>query len=229
MKIPLFDIDWTILGKNKTRNIHTEAFLYTFEHIYMIKKPVTRELEGKIDNQIILETVMNHRVPRGTAEKKLPLAVETIKDYFAAHQHEGTLDLLPGVRTLLEELQSLKIPVGLLTGNIDVIGWRKLDTAGIKTFFSFGAFGNEAFRRPDLIEIAHKRAEKTTGTKIKRENFVIIGDTPLDIACAKQGGICSIGVATNPKIKKEDLDKAGADLAVNSLSEKEKILQFLSV
>ena len=60
--------------------------------------------------------------------------------------------------------------------------------------------------------------------KIPLQRFVIIGDTPLDIACAKACNIEVIAVATG-HYRHHHLTEA--DLVVESLGEKEKILEFL--
>lgn len=58
------------------------------------------------------------------------------------------------------------------------------------------------------------------------ERFVIIGDSPLDIACARAGNIEVIAVAAGV-YKQHHLSEA--DLVVKSLEEKDKILEFLRI
>src|SRR5258706_4035883 len=102
-----------------------------------------------------------------------------------------------------------------------------LEEANLKSFIDFGAFGNLALTRVDLIKVAQNRYEKLFGKNRPITDFVIIGDTPLDIACARDGGIEVIAVATG-HFSAEELQSAGADLVINSLEEKEKIMEFLS-
>jgi len=63
MKIPLFDIDWTVLDKDPKRNIHHEAFSYAYDKVYGVSNPKEINVEGKIDNQIIMETMVLNGVP----------------------------------------------------------------------------------------------------------------------------------------------------------------------
>lgn len=227
-KIPLFDIDWTLLAKDKKRNIHDEAFYCAFETVYGLKVTQKESVEGWIDNQIILETVIRHGISEKEAKRKLPQTTKVMAEYFLTHRKEGKYLLLPGVKEILISLQKKGILTGLLTGNVEEIAWGKIEEAGIKNFFQFGAFGNEVYKRVDLINLAHQRAEKLMRRKLLLKGLVIVGDTPLDVACAKEGGIESIAIASGPH-PLEELSSAGADLVLKSLKEKDKIINFLKL
>lgn len=225
MKIPLFDIDSTLLeGGNKA---HAGAFDFAFQTVYHIPGKYNDVVsQGKIDNQILLEIAELYGIPQDKTKEKLPEATKAMLTYFLEHQENSHPVVLPGVKKLLQTLQQKNSPVGVLTGNVEGIGWKKLEKAGIKKYIGFGAFGNLAFKRPDLIPIAQQRARDLYKKDFPPYDFVIIGDTPLDIACAKQGEILSIGVATG-LYSFDDLIKAGADLVVKSLEAKDEILAFL--
>lgn len=233
MKIPLFDVDSTLLkGGNKA---HDGAFDYAMKTVYnsnASRKEI--QAEGKIDPQIIIEALGLHNVSTEKAKDKIEEAMDAMLSYFLKHEDEGEYIVLPGVKDLLTTLKQKGAYVGVLTGNVEGIGWRKLEIAGIKRFIGFGAFGNLAFRRPELVPIAEQRARdlykkdfSPFDPDLIGVDFVIIGDTPLDIACAKEAGIQSIGVASG-YYSVEDLKKAGADLVVKSLKEKDKIVKFLT-
>jgi len=228
MKIPLFDIDWTLLDKDPKRNIHHEAFLYAYEKVFNITNPKEINDEGKLDNQVIIEVMQLNGVSREEVRQKLPEAFEAMKKYFFEHINEGTVHALPGVKELLGSLKEKGVYFGLLTGNVEDIGWAKLKQAGIRDFFDFGGFGDKGEKRVDLIHIAKDQAEKILNRRIEVEEFVIIGDTPLDVACAKQGGIECIAVASGP-YSFEDLVSADADLVISDLKEKDRVLKFLEV
>lgn len=78
----------------------------------------------------------------------------------------------------------------------------------------------------DLIPIAKKRLEKILGQSVPLERLIIVGDSPLDIACARVGNIEVIAVGTGD-YKKHHL--AEADLFVESLEQKDKIINFLKL
>jgi len=225
-KIPLFDIDWTLLEGGHT--IHDDAFTHAYETIYQLKGASIHEVEhnGMIDSQILMLIAQRHGVSEKKAKEKVAEALTAMVDYFMKHADKGSYKVMPGVKELLEELRLLNIPLGLLTGNIEEIGWEKVRRAGIKEYFTFGAFGSLAYKRVDLIPIAKKRLEEILKEDIPLERFVIIGDSPLDIACARAGNIEVIAVAAGV-YKNHHL--AEADLVVDSLEEKDKILEFLRI
>ena len=81
------------------------------------------------------------------------------------------LRLLPGIKELLSALQHRSdVKTGLVTGNLEPIGWAKMQALGIKDLFSqpvFGGFGTdvcsgnwqESWRdRAELIKAADRKA-----------------------------------------------------------------------
>lgn len=227
-KIPLFDIDWTLLRGGASNQIHHDAFDFALHTIYNQPTAFQREVtvQGKIDTQILIEVLKVHGIQEEEAKLKMPQALETMADYFREHAGEGSYEPMPGVVKLLTDLKAKGLPLGLLTGNVEAIGWEKLERAGIKDFFSFGAFGSMAFKRVDLIQKAKERVDKILGGDIPIHSFVIIGDSPLDIACARDGNISVIAVGAG-EYKSHEL--AHADLTLESLEEEDKIFKFLNL
>lgn len=226
-KIPLFDIDWTLLKGGEVGNkIHHEAFDYALSKVYHQPTASYNDLKGtgRIDTQILIQILALYGVSEKEAKSKMLQALKAMTHYFMEHADEGTYKIMPGVVDLLNDLKKRKLPLGLLTGNVVEIGWEKLRRAGLKDYFSFGAFGSMAYRRVDLINIARKEAEKVLGQKLSIHDFVIVGDSPLDIACARAGGIPVIAVGAG-HYKSHELTHA--DLTVESLEEKDKIVRFL--
>lgn len=228
MKIPLFDIDGTLF---KTENsIHFDAFTHTFKTIYGIdanQKEI--EPEGMLDHQIIIDVLKLHGVSEDATKEKLETATLSMPEYVRKNIKEKTFEPLLGVKELLEELNQLKTYIGILSGNIEEIAWIKIENAKLKKYFSFGAFGDNAFKRVDLVKIAKTNAEKKLKKKFKTSDFVIIGDTPRDIECARQAGIKVIAVATGI-FSFEDLAIEKPDLLLNSFEKKEdreSIINFL--
>jgi phosphoglycolate phosphatase len=52
---------------------------------------------------------------------------------------------------------------------------------------------------------------------------VLIGDTPLDVAAAREGGARAVGVATGP-FDASELDAAGADAVLADLRDTEAVV-----
>ena len=76
------------------------------------------------------------------------------------------------------------------------------------------------------MEIARKNAEKALGKTFKTGDFMIVGDTPRDIACAREAGIKVILVATG-LFPYEKLAEEKPDLLVNTL-EDQRVFDFIS-
>ena len=122
--------------------------------------------------------------------------------------------MAPGVIDVLETLAARDgVRLAVLTGNLEPIAHLKLARAGLGGFFERGqgGFGSDHEDRTELPAIARARAGG-----YPREQTVIIGDTPRDIACARADGLRCIAVATGPFAFEE---LAGADVVVESAHE----------
>ena len=110
--------------------------------------------------------------------------------------------------------------MGLVTGNIEAIAWHKMAAAGLRQYFSFGAFGDESGRRADLPPLAVSRA----GRSFAVDRSYVIGDTPLDIDCGLACGMKTIAVATG-RYSIEELRASQPSFACASLPEFVEALQ----
>jgi phosphoglycolate phosphatase len=226
MKIPLFDIDGTLF---KTANpLHRDAFNFAFDKVY--KQPARlSEInpEGMTDSQIIVEILKIRGVAPEKTRKQIKTAMQVMAEYFIEHKDKVTPEVLPGVKNLLSKLEIANIPIGVLTGNVEGIGWTKIERAGLRDFFDFGAFGDKTEVRAELVEIARQNAEQVFKKSINKNDLVIVGDTPRDIQCARDSGIKVIIVASGT-YSFEDLKKEKPDLLVHDfVSEGQKVIDFL--
>lgn len=228
MKIPLFDIDGTLF---KTADpVHKDAFNYAFNKVY--GQPARQDEtgpEGKTDSQIIVEVMKVRGFDPDETRKKVKTAMQVMTEYFDEHRNKVSPHVLPGVKELLSKLKEKNIPVGVLSGNIEGIGWTKIERAGLRDFFDFGAFGDKTEKRVELVEIARENAQ----TVLKRDfdilDFVIIGDTPKDIQCARDAGIEVIIVATG-KFLFDELADEKPDLLIHSFEktdDRDRVIEFI--
>lgn len=224
--IPLFDIDWTLLvGKNQ---VHLDAFTHMFTTVYGEPTAAISDItpHGMIDSQIIVEVMKVHGWVEVNIRKKLPDAFNAINSYYIKNADPKYIEKLPGVDNLLAKLKESDVLMGLLSGNIGDMAWNKMEMAGIKDYFSFGAFGDMADTRPELVGVAQNQIKAKFNLEIPKEQFVIIGDSPLDVVTAKKAGTKCIAVSTGSSDKTK-LSLENPELVVDTLSEFDKILPFI--
>lgn len=225
MKIPLFDIDGTLFQTGNS--VNNDAFSYAVNKVFGITAShLEIDSHGKINNEILIEVLKLHGLTEKEIKEQIKAYSTAIAKYAVKHKKEMNQIVLPGVKKLLRKLKMLKIPAGLLTGNVEELAWAKTEATGLRDFLEFGAFGNMAYIRSDLVEIARKNAEKALNRKYKKEDFVIIGDTPRDCDCARTAGVRVILVATG-KYSFDELAAEKPDLVVRTLEDPE-VLNFLT-
>ena len=103
--------------------------------------------------------------------------------------------VLPGVDEALRR-QRRGVVVGLLTGNIGRGAEIKLLHFGLWHHFRFGGFADGLANRDDVARRALAEAEMHVGKPIDPAKVWVIGDTPLDVQCARAIGAKAVVVAT---------------------------------
>lgn len=141
---------------------------------------------------------------------------------------ERTSNALPGVHDLLEALGGCAtVDVGLLTGNLAETAELKLSAAGISMeHFLVAAWGDEGDMRSDLPPVALERWMNHHGIEREFEQSIIIGDTIHDVHCGKANGCRVLAVCTGG-VERSELEKAGADLVVEDLSDVSMLLDWI--
>jgi phosphoglycolate phosphatase-like HAD superfamily hydrolase len=103
------------------------------------------------------------------------------------------LKIMPGVEEALAHLANAGKCLGVATGNLESIGWLKLELAGLRKWFRFGGFSDAHEQRAAMIAAAGEAARAFAGGKA---SLVVVGDTPSDIDAARANNIPVIAVAT---------------------------------
>ena len=136
---------------------------------------------------------------------------------------------LPGVTALVNALESHPdVTLGLLSGNYAETGRLKVHAAGLRPErFPVGAWAGVAARREDLVPDAREQYAALHGHEPATERIVVVGDTPADVACAEAHGCRSLAVATG-SYGVDELRAVGADLAVETLQQTERLLAWLA-
>jgi len=148
-----------------------------------------------LDRDIL--TVMMARAgmkPRGIRQA-MPEVVKRAQSVYVSTAPVLTRKVSPGVRRLLGSLNRRGAVMGLVTGNLSRIGWRKMERAGLRHYFRYGAFAELAKDRAGLVRIAIRQARRERWI-VRSSNISLIGDHPNDVRAAQANGIRSVAVAT---------------------------------
>ena len=219
----LFDIDGTLLasggaGKAALESAFTEAFGVT------LRVPIP--YSGRTDRAIARDLLRLHDI-----DDTLPNWHKLQAAYLARlpdslNRHNGRV--LPGILALLHELQGRKhIALGLLTGNVRAGAQVKLGHYGLFQHFAFGGFGDLHFDRDDVAREALTEARTHLGHHVAPERIWVIGDTPLDVRCARAIGARVLAVATGVHTY-EQLRESAPDLTLHDLTDASSLLDQLA-
>jgi phosphoglycolate phosphatase-like HAD superfamily hydrolase len=226
MRLCLFDVDGTlILTKGAGRRAMGQALLDT----YGASGPFeTYDMRGRTDLEIVRDLMTVAGVPEQIVAERLGQFFSRYAEVLRAEIAAGSgVELLPGVPELLSLLNERPTAmVGLLTGNLEVGARIKLDPTGLLPYFKVGAYGSDDADRTKLPEVAARRAEALLGEPVHPRQVVVIGDTPLDIHCARVFGARAVAVATG-FYKLEELAAHCPDALFTDLSDVPRVLATL--
>jgi HAD superfamily hydrolase (TIGR01509 family) len=130
--------------------------------------------------------------------------------------------LFPGALELLEELQG-KVRIALASMNNRAVIEQLLNSLQIKDFFEVVVTVEDVRKFKPDPEIFLKCAEKL---REEPEHCVVVEDSIFGVQAAKAAGMECIAVLTGVYSRAE-LETASPGLIVESLTEKEKILEFI--
>jgi phosphoglycolate phosphatase-like HAD superfamily hydrolase len=132
--------------------------------------------------------------------------------------------VLPGVANLLERLRRRgNVAIGLLTGNLRDGATTKLRHYAIDHFFSFGGFGDRHLDRDDVARDAVTEIARHVSPSFAPDRIWVLGDTPLDVRCARAIGARVLAVATGLH-SRDELAAESPDLLLDELSDAEALL-----
>jgi phosphoglycolate phosphatase len=224
IRLVLFDVDGTlVLGNRGLRRWFEAALVEVFGQAGDIDG---HSFSGKIDPQIVTELLSAAGLSQDAIEAGLPAVKEAYLKRLKRNLRPKDLRLLPHVVQTLELLeQRREVALGLLTGNWEAGARTKLACFGLNRFFPFGAFSDGQRRRGDLPAIALDRASEVTGEKFQPAETLIVGDSVLDVECARQSEMRCLAVATG-YTSAEELASAGPDWVIGDLRQAADVLSL---
>jgi phosphoglycolate phosphatase-like HAD superfamily hydrolase len=230
-RVVLWDIDGTLI-----RSARTDAFKdYTVPILEKVFGTAGRlselKVSGMTDLQIIAEALRDegftHAKIRERATDLRAVYMQEMERVTAAN--EKLFYALPGAREALQAIEDHpRFLNALLTGNIKPAAELKMRLVGFSHFFQVpGAFGDDSHDRRELPAIAAARINQCLCAALKPAQFIIIGDTPNDIACARHFGARAIAVATGRAHSANDLLSHKPDAILPDLTDSALLMQLL--
>lgn len=214
MHVILFDIDGTLIH---TRGAGRAALRRALIEDFGIENPNDNvPVEGRTDRGITRDLFASHQIEE-TVENR-----EKFHNSYLRHLPEqlknrpGTV--LPGIQSLLASLQSTgHVAMGLLTGNTRRGAGIKLAHFGIDHYFEFGGFGDLHYQRNDVAGEALREVRSRHGADFEAGRVWVIGDTVLDVQCARAIGARAVAVGTGghtlDELRTAEPDHLFADLS----------------
>jgi phosphoglycolate phosphatase len=218
----LFDIDGTLLASGGAGKAALESAL-TGEFGVKLRDQVP--YSGRTDRAIMRDLFRLHDIAE-TADnlhKLLAGYLHRLPD--SLRRHNGRV--LPGIDALLAELRQMAhVRVGLLTGNVRAGARAKLGHFGLYEHFEFGGFGDHHFDRDEVAREALAEVRQCVGPRCTADRIWVIGDTPLDVRCARAIGARAVAVATGLH-SYDDLAETGPDLLLSDMSDPAPLLRMI--
>jgi phosphoglycolate phosphatase len=213
----LFDIDGTLL---RGAGPHHKASL--IEGIRRVTGTLTTldgvSTAGMLDRDLIASMLR----AVGYSERRIRMALRPIMgECQNCYVANCTIDLqgnvCVGVLEFITQLIARGAVLGLVTGNLSQIGWKKVELAGLRECFSIGAFAEDGRTRTQLARVAVRRA-MNQGLIARNCRVSLIGDHPNDVEAAKKNGFQAVAVATG-LTSLEELRASEPDILVRDLTE----------
>ncbi len=210
----LFDIDGTLVRRAGPH--HRQALVEAVRRVTGLETSTDHiPVHGMLDPDILTRMLADAGAPPSRIAEALPKIIPEAESIYLETCPALTNRTCPGVRCLLEDLRRHGVLLALVTGNLTRIGWRKLERAGLKRYFRYGAFGEMAPDRSGLATLAVRHARRKHWIRADTP-IALIGDAPSDIIAARANRILSVAVATGISTA-DELRAHGPDLLLRDL------------
>lgn len=216
IQLILFDIDGTL---THTSGAGERAFARVFASLFGVAHGAEKlRFAGRTDPGIVREFFIQNAIEPSP---------ENLARFFDGYVflldhmlHALPGGVHPGVWTWLHDLRGLphRPTVGLLTGNIRLGAEIKLRRFNLWEQFEMGGFADDSMERNEIAVAAKRQGEALLGRPLRGEEILVIGDTPLDISCARHIGAKVIAVGTG-QFRAAELLAHQPDWAVDSLEQ----------
>jgi phosphoglycolate phosphatase len=232
LRILLWDIDGTLIHSRR-RGAFKDYTIPMLEEVFGTAGRLPEMIvSGMTDLQIVGEALKDEGFTHADIFERVDHLRESYMEAMRKVTGNGDqfFELLPGVRETLEAVAAdPRYRSALVTGNIEPAAHLKMELVGLSEFFDLpGAFGDESHDRRDLPALAAGRIRKHLQLDLAPEQFIVIGDTPNDIECAKHFGARSLAVGTGRLYSREDILACQPDAFLPDLSKVGPVMRTLA-
>src|SRR5437763_5348350 len=189
-------------------------------------------VSGMTDLQIVEEALRGEGITR----EQISARKDELQSCYIAEMKRATgngahvIEAMPGAREVLQRVhEHPRYLSALLTGNIEPAAYLKVEITGLADFFTLpGAFGDESFDRRDLPALAAQRINDALDAELAPERFIVIGDTPNDVACARHFGARVVAVGTGRIHSEAQLRECKPDALLPDLVDVDLVMKTLA-
>lgn len=231
MRILLWDIDGTLIRSVKTGGYKLYTIPVLEEIFGTSGRLAEMRVSGMTDLQIVYEALRDAGISQEEILARADVLVSRLTEEARRVTGNGVkfFEVLPGVRETLQALADHpRYESALLTGNIKPMAYLKMELVGLEQFFTLpGAFGDESHNRRDLPARAAERIRKQLNIDLAPEQFIVIGDTPNDIDCARHFGARAVAVGTGRFYSREEIVACEPDALLPDLADTPLVIETL--
>jgi phosphoglycolate phosphatase-like HAD superfamily hydrolase len=232
MRILLWDIDGTLIRSAKVDGYKVYTIPVLEDIFGTAGRLADMQVSGMTDLQIVFEALSDTSISQDEILARAEVLVSRLTDEARRVTGNGEkfFKVLPGVRETLEALAAHpRYESALLTGNIKPMAQLKMELVGLDHFFTMpGAFGDESHNRRDLPARAAERIRKHLQMDLAPEQFIVIGDTPNDIDCARHFGARAVAVGTGRMFSRAEILECKPDALLPDLADTDLVLETLN-
>lgn len=225
--LALFDLDGTLLRVGD--HVHHEGFEHACRVVFGVEVDIrTLDLAGAVDRHLFDQVAARLGVGAAEADARFAEWAGIVGRYYRLRVNEGDrLEwVLPGAADVLRKLRATGIAMAIATGSLREVAELKLSSSGLRDYFPVGAFGDEVANRANLVRHAVGQATARYGRRFLAANAVVIGDTPADIAAARDTGARVVAIATG-RFGVDELDQHGPDATFADLTNADAVIKAI--
>ena len=188
----LFDIDGTLL--NSRDAVHYFACRNAVRAIFGVETNIEGiHVHGNTDPGILRAVLRRAGVNDTAIDGGMAEMVEHICAEVQRSREDLCPELCPSIPELMAYLNGRGKLLAAASGNLETVGWLKLEKAGLRPMFAFGSF---SFPRESRADILRHGIELARARLAQQATVAVVGDTPSDIQAAQAVGAPVIALAT---------------------------------